>query len=85
MFFLLDILNGATGRNIHVCLISEANTSGEIYGIYGGFPSLSNWDNFYAKNISDNNGSMFFKIYYRSDKSVSLYIYMIEEECGVLD
>ncbi|CAN4108996.1 unnamed protein product [Withania somnifera] len=73
-FFLLDIPNGAAGGNIHVRLISEAKISGEIYARYGGFPSLSNWDYFYANSTSNSNGSMFFKIYDASDKSVSFYI-----------
>lgn len=73
-FFLLDIPDGAAGGNIHVRLTSEAKISGEIYARYGGFPSLSNWDYFYANSTSNSNGSMFFKIYDASDKSVSFYI-----------
>ncbi|PHU09569.1 hypothetical protein BC332_21429 [Capsicum chinense] len=73
-FFLLDIPDGAAGGNIHVHLTSEAKISGEIYARYGGFPSLSNWDYFYANSTSNSNGSMFFKIYDASDKSVSFYI-----------
>ncbi|XP_060218563.1 uncharacterized protein LOC132645555 isoform X2 [Lycium barbarum] len=73
-FFLLDIPDGAAGGNIHVRLKSEAKISGEIYARYGGFPSLSNWDYFYANSTSNSNGSMFFKIYDASDKFVSFYI-----------
>lgn len=73
-FFLLDIPDGAAGGNIHVRVASEAKISGEIYARYGGFPSLSNWDYFYANSTSNSNGSMFFKLYDASDKSVSFYI-----------
>ncbi|XP_027772060.1 uncharacterized protein LOC107002631 isoform X2 [Solanum pennellii] len=73
-FFLLDIPDGAGGGNIHVCVASEAKISGEIYARYGGFPSLSNWDYFYANSTSNSNGSMFFKLYDASDKSFSFYI-----------
>ncbi|CAN4111562.1 unnamed protein product [Withania somnifera] len=74
IFFLLDIPNGAAGGNIHVRLTSEAKISGEIYARYGGFPSLSKWDYFYANSTSNSNGSMFFKINDASDKSISFYI-----------
>lgn len=73
-FFLLDVPDGAAGGNIHVRVASEAKISGEIYARYGGFPSLSNWDYFYANSTSNSNGSMFFKLYDASDKSVSFYI-----------
>ncbi|KAJ8529207.1 hypothetical protein K7X08_036042 [Anisodus acutangulus] len=73
-FFLMDIPYGAAGGNIHVRLTSEAKISEEIYARYGGFPSLSNWDYFYANSTSNSNGSMFFKVYDASDKSVSFYI-----------
>ncbi|MCD7450798.1 hypothetical protein HAX54_008435 [Datura stramonium] len=73
-FFLLDIPDGAAGGNIHVRLTSEAKINEEIYARYGGFPSLSNWDYFYANSTSNSNGSMFFKIYDASAKSVSFYI-----------
>ncbi|XP_055817240.1 uncharacterized protein LOC129886547 isoform X2 [Solanum dulcamara] len=73
-FFLLDVPDGAAGGNIHVRVASEAKISGGIYARYGGFPSLSNWDYFYANSTSNSNGSMFFKLYDASDNSVSFYI-----------
>lgn len=73
-FFLLDIPYAAAGGNIHVRLTSDAKISGEIYARYGGLPSLSNWDYFYANSTSNSNGSMFFKIYDASEKSISFYI-----------
>ncbi|XP_016487526.1 uncharacterized protein LOC107807618 isoform X1 [Nicotiana tabacum] len=73
-FFLLDIPYAAAGGNIHVRITSDAKISGEIYARYGGLPSLSNWDYFYANSTSNSNGSMFFKIHDASDKSISFYI-----------
>lgn len=73
-FFLLDIPNAATGGNIHIHLSSESKIKYELYARYGGLPSLSSWDYFYANTTSSSNGSMFFKAYDSSEDTISFYM-----------
>ncbi|KAL6496799.1 hypothetical protein OROHE_027281 [Orobanche hederae] len=73
-FFLLDIPYSATGTNIHVLLTSETKISYELYARYGGLPSLTHWDYFYANSISSSNGSVFFRLYDSSEEKISFYI-----------
>ncbi|CAK9156746.1 unnamed protein product [Ilex paraguariensis] len=73
-YFLLDIPGGAAGGNIHIRLTSDAQMNYEIFAKYGGLPSLDTWDYFYANMTSSSNGSMFFKLYDSSEKTVSFYI-----------
>ncbi|GFP91494.1 hypothetical protein PHJA_001293400 [Phtheirospermum japonicum] len=62
-FFLLDIPYSATGGNIHILVTADAKINYELYARYGGLPSLSTWDYFYANGTSSSNGSMFFRLY----------------------
>lgn len=73
-FFLLDIPYGATGGNIHVLVTSDTKINYEIYARYGGLPSLSTSDYFYANSSSSSNGSMFFKLYDATEKTINFYI-----------
>ncbi|KAL3536800.1 hypothetical protein ACH5RR_000166 [Cinchona calisaya] len=78
-FFLIDIPSGAAGGNIHIRLTSDAKINYEIYARYGGFPSLANWDYFCRNSSSSSNGSMFFKLYDSTEKSISFYILYARE------
>ncbi|KAL8499938.1 hypothetical protein ACS0TY_019805 [Phlomoides rotata] len=73
-FFVLDVPYGATGGNVHIRLSSRSKINYEIYARYGGLPSLSSWDYFYANSTSSSNGSMFFKMYDYSDQMISFYM-----------
>lgn len=73
-FFVLDIPYGATGGNVHIHLSSNSKIKYEIYARYGGLPSLSSWDYFYANSTSSSNGSMFFKMYDNSEVTISFYM-----------
>ncbi|KAG8391856.1 hypothetical protein BUALT_Bualt01G0230500 [Buddleja alternifolia] len=73
-FFLLDIPSGATGGNIHFHLTSNTKINYEIYARYGGLPSLTNWDYFYANSTSNSKGSMFFKLYDSNEEKINFYI-----------
>ncbi|XP_057780584.1 uncharacterized protein LOC130999105 isoform X2 [Salvia miltiorrhiza] len=73
-FFLLDIPYGATGGNIHIHLSADSKIKYELYARYGGLPSLSSWDYFYANSTSSSNGSMFFKLYDSSEETISFYM-----------
>nr|XP_027108392.1 uncharacterized protein LOC113728094 isoform X2 [Coffea arabica]XP_027115244.1 uncharacterized protein LOC113733209 isoform X2 [Coffea arabica] len=73
-FFLVDIPYGAAGGNIHIRLTSDDKISYEMYARYGGFPSLDNWDYFCTNSTSSSNGSMFFKLYDSTEKSIGFYI-----------
>ncbi|CAA0820756.1 transmembrane protein-related [Striga hermonthica] len=73
-FFLLDIPYSATGANIHILLTSESKISYELYARYGGLPSLTSYDYFYANSTRSSNGSMFFRTYDSSEKKISFYI-----------
>ncbi|KAL6569545.1 hypothetical protein OROMI_014059 [Orobanche minor] len=73
-FFLLDIPYSATGTNIHVLLTSETKISYELYARYGGLPSLTHWDYFYANSTSSSNGSVFFRLYDSSEEKINFYI-----------
>ncbi|KAK3009616.1 hypothetical protein RJ639_013801 [Escallonia herrerae] len=73
-YFFLDIPSGAAGGNIHVRLTSDAKINYEIYARYGGLPSLSSSDYFYANTSSNSNDSMSFKLYDSSEEMVSFYI-----------
>ncbi|KAK2965585.1 hypothetical protein RJ640_006200 [Escallonia rubra] len=78
-YFFLDIPSGAAGGNIHVRLTSDAKINYEIYARYGGLPSLSNSDYFYANTSSNSNDSMSFKLYDSSEEMVSFYILYARE------
>lgn len=78
-FFLVDIPSGAAGGNIHIRLLSDAKITYDIYARYGGFPSLDRWDYYYTNSTSSSNGSMFFKVYDSSEKSISFYILYVRE------
>ncbi|KAL6494003.1 hypothetical protein OROGR_031912 [Orobanche gracilis] len=73
-FFLLDVPYSATGTNIHVLLTSETKISYELFARYGGLPSLTRWDYFYANSTSSSNGSVFFRLYDSSEEKISFYI-----------
>lgn len=73
-FFLLDIPQGATGGNIHIHMSGESKIKYEFYARYGGLPSLSTWDYFYANSTSSSNGSMFFKLYDSREDAISFYM-----------
>ncbi|XP_012843949.1 PREDICTED: uncharacterized protein LOC105963998 [Erythranthe guttata] len=73
-YFVLDIPNGATGGNVHIALTSDTKISYELYARFGGLPSLTTWDYFYANGTSSSTGSMFFKLYDYSEKMISFYI-----------
>ncbi|KAG9132534.1 hypothetical protein Leryth_008451 [Lithospermum erythrorhizon] len=73
-YFLVDIPSGAAGGNIHVHLSSDAKLNYEIYAKFGGLPTLNSWDYFYANRTSSSSGSMFFKLYDSSEKTLSFYI-----------
>ncbi|KAK4418605.1 hypothetical protein Salat_2273300 [Sesamum alatum] len=73
-FFLLDIPSGATGGNIHIHLTSSVKINYEIYARNGGLSSLSTWDYFYASSTNSSSGSIFFKLYDSSEKTVSFYM-----------
>ncbi|KAL3517189.1 hypothetical protein ACH5RR_024091 [Cinchona calisaya] len=78
-FFLVDIPSGAAGGNIHIRVTSDDKMSYEMYLRYGGFPSLDNWDYFCTNSTSRSNGSMFFKLYDSTEKSISFYIFYARE------
>ncbi|KAI3444514.1 hypothetical protein Pfo_001179 [Paulownia fortunei] len=73
-FFVLDIPYAATGGNIHILLTADTKINFELYARYGGLPSLSSWDYFYANSTSSSNGSMFFKLYDSSKETINFYI-----------
>lgn len=77
-FFLLDIPSGAAGGNIHVRLTSDTMINYEIYARYGGLPSLSSWDYFYANRTVSSNDSMFFKLYDSTEKTISFYMLYVK-------
>lgn len=78
-YFLVDIPPGAAGGNIHIRIQSDVKINYEIYARYGGFPSLGSWDYYYLNNTRSSNGSMFFKVYDSTEKSISFYILYIRE------
>ncbi|CAI9279140.1 unnamed protein product [Lactuca saligna] len=73
-YFLVDIPSGAAGGSIHIRLNSDTKINHELYASYGGLPFEDKWDYFYANSSSNSNGSMFFKLYDSSEKTISFYI-----------
>ncbi|XP_051147242.1 uncharacterized protein LOC127262553 [Andrographis paniculata] len=73
-FFILDIPSGSALGNIHLHLTSNLMQNYEIYARYGGLPSLTSWDYFYATRTNSNNGSTYLKIYESTEDTVSFYI-----------
>ncbi|XP_065859655.1 uncharacterized protein [Euphorbia lathyris] len=78
-YFLLNIPRGAAGGNIHVRLTSDMKINYEIYARVGGFPSLDNWDYYYANKTRSSDGSPFFKLYDSSEGKVDFYILYSQE------
>ncbi|KAF9615313.1 hypothetical protein IFM89_022729 [Coptis chinensis] len=78
-YFLLDVLPGAAGGNIHFQLNSDQILNYEIYSRFGGLPSLDSWDYYYANKTSSSDGSVFFKSYDSSEKAVSFYLLYAKE------
>lgn len=76
-YFLLDIPSGAAGVNLHIKLTTDAKTNYEIYAKYGGLPSPSSWDYYFANPRSSSNISMLLKPYDADNQTVSYYILYI--------
>ncbi|BBG97554.1 transmembrane protein-related protein [Prunus dulcis] len=58
-YFILDIPRGAAGGNIHIRLASDAKINYEIYARFGGLPSLTSWDYYFANKTSSSVGSIY--------------------------
>lgn len=78
-YFILDIPRGAAGGNIHIRLASDAKINYEVYARFGGLPSLTSWDYYFANKTSSSVGSMFFNLYNSSENKVDFYILYIRE------
>ncbi|XP_004308356.1 PREDICTED: uncharacterized protein LOC101311331 [Fragaria vesca subsp. vesca] len=78
-YFVLDVPRGAAGGNMHIRLTSDAKINYEVYTRFGGLPSLTSWDYYYANMTSNSVGSMFFNLYNSSEDKVDFYILYVRE------
>ncbi|KAM5555409.1 hypothetical protein ABKV19_023357 [Rosa sericea] len=78
-YFVLDIPRGAAGGNMHIRLTSDKKINYEVYTRFGGLPSLTSWDYYYANRTSNSVGSMFFNLYNSSEDKVDFYVLYVRE------
>ncbi|XP_050386865.1 uncharacterized protein LOC126803146 isoform X2 [Argentina anserina] len=79
-YFVLDVPRGASGGNMHIRLTSDAEITYEVYTRFGGLPSLTSWDYYYANITSNSVSSKFFNLYNSSeDKVVDFYVLYVRE------
>lgn len=80
-YFVLDVPHGAAGGNIHMSLTSDSRIINyEIYMRFGGLPSLSVWDYYYAnKTSSSDDGSTFFMLNNSTEDKIDFYILYARE------
>lgn len=64
---------------MHIRLTSDAKINYEVYTRFGGLPSLTSWDYYYANMTSNSVGSMFFNLYNSSEDKVDFYILYVRE------
>lgn len=64
---------------MHIRLTSDAKINYEVYTRFGGLPSLTSWDYYYANRTSNSVGSMFFNLYNSSEDKVDFYILYVRE------
>lgn len=64
---------------MHIRLTSDAKINYEVYTRFGGLPSLTSWDYYYANRTSNSVGSMFFNLYNSSEDKVDYYILYVRE------
>ncbi|KAL8136394.1 hypothetical protein V2J09_002395 [Rumex salicifolius] len=78
-YFTMNVPQGATGRNMHIRLLSKKETRYEIYARFGGLPSDHVWDYFYASKINSSEGAKFFMVNNSTKEIVDFYMLYIRE------
>ncbi|XP_038725441.1 uncharacterized protein LOC120016646 isoform X2 [Tripterygium wilfordii] len=73
-YFFLNTSQAATGRNIHIQILSATRIHFEIYVRYGGLPSLDMWDYRYSNFTANGNNDSMFKLYDITQERINFYI-----------